>query len=424
MLFSIKKIDQIRPDICIDSVLDEFGHHEQFTLIIEHLWESLTIGNSSWTSIEHYLGKLQQLVRDLKTARPRWRILLLINSWWLPHKNIIQSIDFDDVLYLDFFLYRTYQEIFVNKRSRTAYRWPAQAKKFLCLTFVPTRFHRIRLITKIMEQNLDTCCEWSLHLNDSSEDSIRAAESHALVPEMTKVEFDNFLKKYHKSPDSITYLNISNNVTYGGIPYDVKLFSETKFSIVSETFFNNTDNAWITEKTWISIANNHPFIIAGDTNSLCKLHRMGFVTYEKFLKIKDYDTINNSEARLNAVVENAASWINNIDQHQDQIKNATAHNLSMLEHYYETNRKLIEKFIQQNNLDTTAEKLVNTSGQHQTPLDPIKDHQLNLDKKFVEFYKSIKDPSWPECQVEADFKNLPKHIQKECIQIFGYVPPN
>lgn len=39
---------------------------------------------------------------------------------------------------------------------------------------------------------------------------------------------------------------------------------------------------------------------------------------------------------------------------------------------------------------------------------------------WQEFYKSIKDPSWPECDQEEDFVNLPLHVQQECTQVFGY----
>lgn len=41
---------------------------------------------------------------------------------------------------------------------------------------------------------------------------------------------------------------------------------------------------------------------------------------------------------------------------------------------------------------------------------------------WVEFYTDIKDPAWPDCANEADFVNLPKHIQQECTEVFGYIP--
>ena len=41
---------------------------------------------------------------------------------------------------------------------------------------------------------------------------------------------------------------------------------------------------------------------------------------------------------------------------------------------------------------------------------------------WQEFYSSIRDPSWPDCEQEEDFKQLPKHIQIECCTVFGYHP--
>ena len=41
---------------------------------------------------------------------------------------------------------------------------------------------------------------------------------------------------------------------------------------------------------------------------------------------------------------------------------------------------------------------------------------------WQEFYQAVKDPEWPNCDDEQDFANLPKHIQQECQEVFGYVP--
>lgn len=38
---------------------------------------------------------------------------------------------------------------------------------------------------------------------------------------------------------------------------------------------------------------------------------------------------------------------------------------------------------------------------------------------FVDFYNNVKDKSWPECNRFVDFKNLPQHIQDECINVHG-----
>ena len=41
---------------------------------------------------------------------------------------------------------------------------------------------------------------------------------------------------------------------------------------------------------------------------------------------------------------------------------------------------------------------------------------------WKEFYSAVRDPQWPECEHEEDFKLLPESIQQECIDNFGYVP--
>jgi hypothetical protein len=41
---------------------------------------------------------------------------------------------------------------------------------------------------------------------------------------------------------------------------------------------------------------------------------------------------------------------------------------------------------------------------------------------WQEFYSSIRDPSWPDCEHEEDFTQLPEHVQTECCTVFGYQP--
>lgn len=41
---------------------------------------------------------------------------------------------------------------------------------------------------------------------------------------------------------------------------------------------------------------------------------------------------------------------------------------------------------------------------------------------WQEFYNSIRDPSWPDCDKERDFDLLPDAIKQECQQVHGYTP--
>jgi organic radical activating enzyme len=42
------------------------------------------------------------------------------------------------------------------------------------------------------------------------------------------------------------------------------------------------------------------------------------------------------------------------------------------------------------------------------------------DALWSDQYNDVKDSSWEECNTPADFKKLPKRIQKECIDVFGF----
>lgn len=42
--------------------------------------------------------------------------------------------------------------------------------------------------------------------------------------------------------------------------------------------------------------------------------------------------------------------------------------------------------------------------------------------QWADFYNSIKDASWPNCDHEKDFALLPDYIQQECKEVFGYQP--
>lgn len=41
---------------------------------------------------------------------------------------------------------------------------------------------------------------------------------------------------------------------------------------------------------------------------------------------------------------------------------------------------------------------------------------------WQEFYSQIRDPAWPDCELETDFDSLPLVVQQECLAVFGYVP--
>lgn len=41
---------------------------------------------------------------------------------------------------------------------------------------------------------------------------------------------------------------------------------------------------------------------------------------------------------------------------------------------------------------------------------------------WLTFYQQVRGNDWPDCDNESEFNKLPEHIQKECIEQFGYRP--
>ena len=247
---------------------------------------------------------------------------------------------------------------------------------------------------------------------------------------MTAAVIRRFSNEFSSNPDSAVptigfYENLDNvRRVFECYRYDVKLFTSTKFSVVSETSFNVVPRPEITEKTWKTILNFHPFIIAGDTNTCAVLNSMGFVTYENFLPYPDYDNIENNLERLEAVVANTKFWTKNIDSHTREIEHITTHNHDILHCHYDRNEKNILEFIQKHDLDLTIDDLIITDPTPYVFYDCyLSQKQQQLKENFESFYNEIRDASWPDCESESQFNDLPDKVKKELIEVFGYVPP-
>lgn len=369
--------------------------------------------------IEQRLLAFSALVNHLKTARPQLKIFFLVDAWWEKYKELIADIQFDDVLYVDYFIYRIHKELIEKNRNPIAYRWNNNADKFLFLTGFPYRTNRIRLLKKLDECNLMQNAVWSLYCND--QDAVTRARVHQLVPEMTTSEFNAFIEKYRRNPDNIKLRSVDGG--YNGLPYDVKLYTGTAFSVIPETLYDSKYHPYFTEKTWKAVVNYHPFIIAGPPGSLSKLHQLGLVTFEEFLLIKDYDTIECSEARLDAIAANVGWWQHKIGNFKQAISEGVVHNRQMFGSLYTDNVERIRQFCQRNDFEYIANSLIATEQTWRPDIYTSTEIEKDLlrTQAFKTFYQQIRDASWPDCNSEEEFVNLPAFIQKECEDVFGYV---
>jgi hypothetical protein len=290
--------------------------------------------------IPEFKKKFQNFIKELK--RNNRKILLFLNTWYLQYRDIFEIDLIDEIVYVDMFLYDTYKKLIIEKQSPIINEYSYTKKnQFLFLMNKPANNHRIGLLYKLYQKDLlkDSVYSFVVH------NGFTETESRRIMDFLSKDEFNLFYKNTKRfldldyDPNNVGQINHTH---YTGIPYDYSLFRDCNFQLISETHFNMT--VWITEKTWISVANKRPFIVAAYPGFLKRLKELGFKTYENYLLHKNYDEIVSDDKRLNLIVENTQYWLENIQKYEEDIKKDTDHNFSLFLKYAETNQKKLDDF--------------------------------------------------------------------------------
>lgn len=376
-------------DQLITDVVDSEG-----PVLLFLLWEAVEL--STW------INRLNNITTQIKLKNPTRPVILIINSWYRPYSELKQIKSINDIVYLDFFLLLVYYRLVVRKESELVTTWNPDTKKFLFLTGKSNKIQRIRLLYKFAMHGMLSDAVWSLFFHNNE---FKIAKT--FLPELTDVEYKKFFFDHCCNPDNADIMENPNSLHYSGIPYGSMLYRNCDFQVISET--NYADYAWITEKTWLSIINRRPFIIAGDTGTLKKLKNIGFRTFEQYLKIPNYNCLHDPEQRLDSIVTNTQDWLENIQKHRVAITQDIEHNFKKMLELANLNLKNIQEIIDKYKLKSTPENLV-----------PLVDAQDQA--RWNHWYQRVRDSSWPECKQEEDFFLLPDWIQKELIEVFNYKP--
>lgn len=139
--------------------------------------------------------------------------------------------------------------------------------------------HRIELVNKLFENNLNSFGLISLGKNDSDYNVSQGivSDKHLVVDRAIEYNF--------------RYGNKNDN-SWGGIPEDyfslgkLDLWNNHFLNIVGETEFNPWDNLFVSEKTWKPIIGLRPYLINGQTKIYQYLRNNGFKTFEKYFNVE------------------------------------------------------------------------------------------------------------------------------------------
>jgi hypothetical protein len=385
-------------------------------------------------SLDYFEGNrgqfMDKLVQQIQQVDPA-HVVILFAYEWQPLQQVLSSVDqitsacnhkivwvFEkcfyyaseqtlidtgiDVHLIEFDLLTMHFELNIYKSSTLSQCWNPDSNKFLFLTGKPNKTNRLRLLHKFYKQDLLDQCVWSLFMDNQLRQQCRA-----LLPELLDQEYHEFIDTHISNPDKIDVLYGSGgSCHYDGYPFDKTLYEQTLFRVIAET--QMFSHPIVSEKTWVTIANQQPFIMAGYQHNLVYLKELGYRTFENYLKINNYDSIDNTDIRLDAVVENVKDWLTTIGDNQTEIALDIKHNYQLLLFYM---NKTVETF------NSIYRKL------GAVEFEPFRIISIAMQRSnWINFYYGIKSPSWPDCFSEKDFNSLPVEIQKECIDVYGYTP--
>jgi hypothetical protein len=115
-------------------------------------------------------------------------------------------------------------------------------------------------------------------------------------------------------------------------------------SIISEGNIHSpaTDYNFLTEKTWRTILNKHPFIFAGDPLQFRYLEKQGIKSFRQYIINPNYPYIADENERLNSVVVGTASLLASIRINKEQIKEDLEHNYRLFFKKVEQNNRLLD----------------------------------------------------------------------------------
>ena len=264
----------------------------------------------------------------------------------------------DCVEFVNFHIWRNYNEIINKKQSDINPAWNADSNQFLFLTGKPDRQHRVRLLWKFEEAHLLEQCCWSFWYNPDNLQPIRE-----LIPEVPESQLTIRLDSWLRNPDNIKMHRYGTTFHYCGVPYDVALFANSRFRVISESVYGDNvpsglANYWLGEKTYVTLFNKIPWIIAGQPGSLQWLRSEGYETFDEHL-LEPYDTVLNGEQRLDAIVNNTKFWLKEIPD-PDLVRQKIQHNFHCAVAQAQEYEAVLKNLITEFDIQAIPEQLVPT----------------------------------------------------------------
>jgi hypothetical protein len=135
------------------------------------------------------------------------------------------------------------------------------------------------------------------------------------------------LRKYQHHSTSPSFYDTNGSKSLDHMPHK-KMHSLARVNVSLETTVYDTDQPYLTEKTYKILAQHRPFVVFGDTNVLKKLKEQGFLTFDKYCD-ESYDTISDPVARSQVIIEAIKQLVTSCKKYPNEIDNICKHNQNL-----------------------------------------------------------------------------------------------
>lgn len=259
----------------------------------------------------------------------------------------LKNLDGIKVFSINFYRMLTYYYKYQEHPKKTDQQFNneyiGKNNKALFLMGKPHQPHRTPVLVELINRNLKDKLVYSWSPGSPKSHVFKLVKNIVTKIFEGEIDFYNFSQLYAQRLDISEQTPIFNlNETcyhYTGFPFDVSLYKNTSLSIISETnhsSYLDINFPWTTEKLWRAIANRHPFILVGECGIITKLRKLGYETWDSFLKYDQY-TANSfwnitDRKAVEMAVDNIEYFLSS-DKCIDTIKQLTKKNADLMDQH-------------------------------------------------------------------------------------------
>ena len=303
-LLTTEQIDQIRTG---EASLVVSNSHEAFHYIVPILYQSLAIQHSIPPEHIILISESADIASHIKTVSTELNMGEFRSRWLRRFEYDIQINRF----IMGFAGPPVYQgRIGIKLPDPVTLESKHYDKKFLCFnrrwrgnrTVLVSLLHALDLLKygHVSLAKSDDNRDWRSAVSRGKELMDSHPEAMALLDSIQEEMVTSFPELYLDNDD----LTINRAVLDASTNY---LYSETYFSVVTETFFFKKERPdeygrFLSEKTFKPVAMRHPFIIVSTPHFLVKFKELGYKSFSPWIN-EDYDKENDDATRMMMIVQ-------------------------------------------------------------------------------------------------------------------------